>query len=92
MATFAARRLLDMAENTRGIVAIELLAAVQGIDFHAPLITSAPLQAVREAVRSRVPFYGEDRYFAPDIAAATALVAEAGFVGPVSEVLPSALV
>ncbi len=89
MATFAARRLLDMAENTRGIVAIELLAAVQGIDFHAPLKTSAALQAVRDAIRARVPFYGEDRYFAPDIAAAIAFVAEASLTSLLPELLPS---
>jgi len=40
MATFAARRLGEMATNTAGIVAIELLAAAQGIDFRAPLATS----------------------------------------------------
>ncbi|MDO9451528.1 MAG: histidine ammonia-lyase [Stagnimonas sp.] len=92
MATFGARRLLEMAANTRAIVAIELLAAVQGIDFHAPLKTSAPLQAVRKAVRERVPFYGEDRYFAPDIAAAIALLAEGGLTQAVAAVLPSAVV
>ena len=69
MATFAARRLLEMAENTRGIVAIELLAAAQGVDFHAPMKTSTVLQGVRDAVRDCVPFYEEDRYFAPDISA-----------------------
>jgi len=37
MATFAARRLRDMSENTRGVLAIELLAAAQGLDFRAPL-------------------------------------------------------
>ncbi len=89
MATFAARRLLEMAANTRGIVAIELLAAVQGIDFHAPLLTSTPLQTVRNAIRERVPFYGEDRYFAPDIAAAIAFVAEAVLTPLLPGLLPS---
>src|SRR5437868_947608 len=49
MATFAARRLGQMADNTIGIVAIELLAAAQGIDFRAPLVTSPPLQRAMEA-------------------------------------------
>jgi histidine ammonia-lyase len=89
MATFAARRLLEMAANTRGIVAIEFLAAVQGIDFHVPLRTSTPLQAVRNAIRERVPFYGEDRYFAPDIAAAIAFVAEATLTPLMPGLLPS---
>ena len=77
MATFAARRLSAMARNSAGIVAIELLAAAQGIDFRAPLKTSAPLQDVHALVRSRVGFYDHDRYFAPDITAIQALV-EAG--------------
>jgi histidine ammonia-lyase len=77
MATFAARRLADMAANSAGIVAIELLAAAQGIDLRAPLKTSAQLQQVHALVRSRVGFYAHDRYFAPDITAIQALV-EAG--------------
>jgi len=77
MATFAARRLSDMARNSAGIVAIELLAAAQGIDFRAPLRTSPALQPVHALVRSRVAFYDHDRYFAPDIEAIRELV-EAG--------------
>jgi histidine ammonia-lyase len=74
MATFAARRLGDMADNSAGIVAVELLAACQGIDFRKPLKTSAPLLQTYERVRKEVPYYEEDRYFAPDIEAAKKLV------------------
>ncbi len=74
MATFAARRLADMAANSAGIVAIELLAAAQGIDFRAPLKTSPRLQEAHALVRSKVAFYDHDRYFAPDITAIQALV------------------
>jgi histidine ammonia-lyase len=77
MATFAARRLHDMAANTAGVVAIELLAAAQGIEFHAPFETSAPLRQAMDILRARIPAYTEDRFFAPDIAAAVDLV-EAG--------------
>jgi histidine ammonia-lyase len=77
MATFAARRLSDMVTNSAGIVAIELLAAAQGIDFRAPLRTSPPLQEVHSLIRSRVGFYDHDRYFAPDITAVQELI-EAG--------------
>lgn len=69
MATYAGRRLLPMAGNTAGIIAIELLAACQGIDFRQPLQTSPLLQVVFAGVRARVPFYDKDRFFAPDIAA-----------------------
>ncbi len=89
MATFAARRLGEMAENSRTIVAIELLAAAQGIDFHAPLLTSPLLQGVHRAVRQSVPYYAEDRYFAPDIAAAVALLETGGLTGMVGGILPS---
>lgn len=74
MATFAARRLLPMAENTATIVGIELLAACQGIDFHRPLKTSPRLEKVFQHLRNSVPFYEKDRFFAPDIAAAKELI------------------
>jgi histidine ammonia-lyase len=89
MSTFAARRLGEMAENTRTIVAIELLAAAQGIDFHAPLKTSEKLQSVHRAVRDRVAFYAEDRYLAPDIAVMTQFVASGKLTEEISAVLPS---
>ncbi len=73
MATFAARRLDDMARNTAAIVGIELLAAAQGIDFHQPLVTSPLLAEVHRRLRSRVPFYAQDRLFAPDIEAVAAM-------------------
>ena len=74
MATFAGRRLADMAQNTAGIVAIELLAACQGVDFRAPLKTSHILEKAKSMLRERVPFYDKDRYFAPDISMASELV------------------
>ena len=89
MSTFAARRLGEMAENTRTIVAIELLAAAQGIDFHAPLKTSDKLQAVHGAIRERVAFYAADRYLAPDIAVMSKLVAGGDLTPGVADLLPS---
>ncbi|MFC5430749.1 aromatic amino acid lyase, partial [Paraburkholderia denitrificans] len=74
MATFAARKLADIADNTANILAIELLAAAQGVDLRAPHRTSPALARVMESVRSEVPHYDLDRYFAPDIAAVTRLV------------------
>lgn len=68
MATFAARRLLSMIENTRGILGIELLAACQGIELRRPLKTSPVLEKVFSAIREVIPFYEKDRFFAPDIA------------------------
>jgi histidine ammonia-lyase len=76
MATYGARRLHEMAHNTATIVGIELLAAAQGVDFHAPLQTSAMLKQVHALLREKVAFYDKDRFFAPDIEAAKALVVE----------------
>ena len=74
MATFAARKLGDLCENTGIILAIELLAAAQGVDLRAPILTSEKLQAVMRDIRARVPHYDIDRYLAPDIASMTAAV------------------
>jgi histidine ammonia-lyase len=74
MATFAARRLQPMVANTAHILGIELLAAAQGIDFLRPLQSSAPLEAVHALLRRTVPAMAQDRYPAPDIEKATALV------------------
>jgi histidine ammonia-lyase len=75
MATYAARRLHDMADNSAGIVAIELLAAAQGVDLRKPLKTSAKLQQAMGVLRRKVRFRRDDREMAPDIAAAKSLVA-----------------
>ena len=74
MATHGARRLLDMAANTARIVAIEWLSAAQGIHFHRPLVSSPPLEKVRDLLRSRITPMDEDRYLAPDIAAAETMI------------------
>jgi histidine ammonia-lyase len=79
MATFAARRLGPMNANTRHILAIELLAAAEGIEFHRPLKTSAALETAHAKLRARVPRMAEDRFFAPAIEAAASLVEERAF-------------
>jgi histidine ammonia-lyase len=76
MATFAARRLQTMVANTAHILGIELLAAAQGIDFLRPLHSSAVLEQVHALLRRDVPKMMRDRYLAPDIAHATALVCD----------------
>ena len=83
MATFAARRLQQMLRNTEYIVAIELLAAAQGIEFLRPLKSSAVLEGILQLVRSVSPAMMVDRSLAPDMEAVRNLVAEGriGFVG-----------
>ena len=74
MATFAARRLQPMIVNVAHILGIELLAAAQGIDFLRPLHSSAALEQVFALLRAQCPAMMHDRYIAPDIEAASALV------------------
>ena len=87
MATFAARRLGEMADNSIGVVAIELLAASQGVEFLRPLTTSPALQPVLTRLRQRVPAYSEDRFFAPDIAAIKTLIHSGTFLDDLGEAL-----
>ena len=83
MAAHGARRLLDMADNCRSIIAIELLAAAQGCDFHRPLQSSAALEAVRRLLRRDVPHLEDDRHFHPDIAKAADLVGRGALIDTV---------
>ena len=69
-----------MAENTRGILAIELLAAAQGIDFRRPLASSAGLERAHALLRAKVAFYEHDRHFAPDIEAAKTVIVDDEFL------------
>jgi histidine ammonia-lyase len=87
MATHGARRLGPMAMNAAHVVGIELLAAAQGCDFHAPLVSSPLLEAARAVIRAKVPTLGEDRYFAPDMEASTALIVS-GAIAAAGGVLP----
>jgi histidine ammonia-lyase len=76
MATFAARRLQPMIANTAHILGIELLAAAQGVEFLRPLQSSAALEAAHALLREACPSISHDRYMAPDIERATALVTD----------------
>jgi len=87
MATFAARRLQQMIGNTAHILGIELLAAAQGIEFLRPLKSSDALEAVHALLRQNIPAMAQDRYLAPDIEHATALVHD-GSLGRILRGLP----
>jgi histidine ammonia-lyase len=73
MAAHGARRLMAMTDNLRAVIAIELLSAVQGCDFH-PMKSSEVLERARAVLRAEVPMLEDDRYFAPDIDAAINLL------------------
>ncbi len=88
MAAHGARRLQGMARNAANVIGIEYLAATQGIDFHAPLGTSGPLSAAIELLRADVPPLSDDRYFAPDMEAATRLVTSGRLASIAHDLLP----
>lgn len=90
MATYAARRLGDMTENLGAILAIELLAATQGLELRRPARSSAALEELCAALRTVVPHWEKDRYFAPDVKAAEELLASGIMLtSEVRSILPS---
>ena len=80
MAPIAARKAAQIARNAAGVVAVELIAAAQGIDYHAPLRTSEKLRYVHSKVRRITPRFTSDRYWADDMAGLQAAVM-AGEIG-----------
>jgi histidine ammonia-lyase len=69
MAPIAARKAAQIARNAAGVIAVELMAAAEGIDYHAPLRTSPKLRQVHAAVRAHSPHFTADRYWADEMSA-----------------------
>jgi histidine ammonia-lyase len=80
MAPIAARKAATIARNAAGVIAVELMAAAEGIDYHAPLKTSLGLQAIHAKVRERSPHFTADRYWADEMSALQSAVL-AGAIG-----------
>ncbi|QCP85438.1 histidine ammonia-lyase [Cereibacter sphaeroides] len=89
MAAHGARRLGRMVENLAVILGTEAICAAQGVEFRAPLATSAPLGAVLARLRAEVPRIGADRILAPDLAAAARLVREGALAHAAGLPLPA---
>jgi len=89
MAAHGARRLMEMAENAFAVIGIELLAAAQGCDFHAPLTSSDALERVRALTRAAVPALDHDRHFHPDMALAIDLVRSGAVIKAANLPLPT---
>lgn len=88
MATHGARRLGPMNANLARIVAIEMMAAAEGVDFRSPLKTSADLQKAHALIRSKAAPRLEDREFATDIEAVAGLIEGGAFNAFAPELLP----
>jgi histidine ammonia-lyase len=82
MATYAGRRLHEMTDNAAHIVAIELLAAAQGVELRRPLQSSAPLEAALARVRRHAAFLTDDRPLAGEIATLAGKVLEGELAEP----------
>lgn len=89
MATFAARRLHDMLDNVAHVVAIELLAAAQGVDFHRPQKSSDDIESIIALLREVSPAFVEDRSLSIDINRVAELIAAGRFCRFSESVLPS---
>jgi histidine ammonia-lyase len=79
MGMSAARRLHPMILNLRNILAIELLAACQGLDFLAPLSTGPEAKKAYDLVRGISKNMETDRSLAPDIEATAQRIAAGDF-------------
>jgi histidine ammonia-lyase len=89
MATFAANRLHTMLDNVNNVVAIELLAAAQGIDFHHPRQSSEILEQSITRIRELSPTLDKDRSLKPDIDAVSSLINDGYFYQECHSILPS---
>jgi histidine ammonia-lyase len=74
MGGFSARKALEVVEHVEIVIAIELLAACQGLEFHRPLKSSPALEAVYQLVRSECKPWNKDRRMSPDIDAVAEMI------------------
>ena len=88
MAAHGARRLMPMVDNASAVIGIELLAAAQGVDFHAPLMSSEALERVRSLIRGEVPTLDHDRHFHPDMEKAIAMVRDGRVIAAAQMTMP----
>ncbi len=89
MATFAARRLAEMVNNTAVVVGIEAMAAVQGMELERSLKSSPLIEAEFAGIRQRVAFLEQDRYLAPDIEAMRLWAQRSDWPHALTRLLPS---
>lgn len=78
MGPTAAWKAARVVANTARVLAVELLAACEALDFRRPLRSSEALDAVHARVRQSVPTHGQDRVLGPEIEALAALLRTGG--------------
>jgi histidine ammonia-lyase len=85
MAPWAGRKLAKICDNTARVLGVELLAAAHALDSQQPLTTTAELQRVHAAVRTRVAYQPDDHRLDRDIASLASLVES----GELSALIPA---
>ncbi|WP_374380762.1 histidine ammonia-lyase [Dongia sp.] len=88
LGTPSALKCLQIAANTRHILAIEFLLAAQALEFYPGLKPGRGTGAAYGALRGEVPAYHRDRFLSPDIALVARRLGEAGWAGIVAATLP----
>ena len=81
MGSVAALKLRQVVENVEHVIAIEMLAAAQGIDFLAPLRPGKGSGLAHAKVRSVVPHLEDDRNTSIDIEKVKTLISDPKFAG-----------
>ena len=89
MATFAGNRLHGMLDNVAYIIAIEVIAAAQGIEFHHPRKSSKTIETIIEQVRHFSPVYDTDRSLSAEIEQLAGLIDGGSFAEHCRAILPS---
>src|SRR5210317_2279186 len=89
MATFAARKAGEIAFNSNTVIAIELLAAAQGVEFHRPEKSSPAIEEVIAVLREQSPSYAEDRSLSADIERVAAKIDGGDYCTHANSILPS---
>lgn len=74
MGSISARKALQVCQNLKRILAIELLCAAQSIDFHRPLKSSNEIEKMHQLIRKQISHAAEDRIFSLDIEKATEII------------------
>ncbi|WP_444998047.1 histidine ammonia-lyase [Aliikangiella sp. IMCC44359] len=74
MATFAARKLVELVDNLSGIIAVEMLCAAQGVELRQPIKSSSKGEQAISIIRTKADFYEKDRYMASDIEGIQSLI------------------
>jgi len=89
MGVTAAHKAAQAVQNTGRILAIELIAAAEALEFRRPLTSSAPLEAVHARLRERVPAHDRDRVLGPEIDETASALAAGDFLAAATAVCGS---